>query len=274
MKQTYLIISVIAVTLIFTSALSSPCQGQLQLDVGLSDSTFNVLQSIWLDVQLTNIGKDTVRIWGLPFPTDLPFRIVLINGSGDTLRPILNRDVVLKEGFLLAPGKSYYYCFDLSEYWHNYQVQKGAPFNQFTRSLAPGEYKVYAEYAIGHPKIITPTISFEVAEPTGAGAEALKLYQEAYQCFLKKDSTSTNTKLKEVIKRFPNSVYSERALWKLKYRQTLLEKFPDSGFNQSGLRKLTEGMTKEKRQVFLQETTNKYPGTRSAKFAQQMLWRP
>jgi len=70
--------------------------------------------SIWLDAELTNKSDDTVRIWGLPFPCDRGFEIVVINEGGDTLTSRLITHVILKAGFLLKPRQKKMSCRSFS----------------------------------------------------------------------------------------------------------------------------------------------------------------
>lgn len=259
----------VVVALIFSPAISSA--KQLQLEISLSDTSYYICRSIWLDAQLTNISADTVRIRRFLFPGGDNFNIVITSQRGDTLRPVFIWEFLPGSGFLLNPKETYYHCFDLTEVFHNYEVGPSSPVNQFTTSLAPGEYEVSAEYCFGHKRISTPKIPFEVIKPTGTEAEVLKLYIGAYQGFLGKNYQLSKEKLIKIITSYSESIYAERAYWKLKKYDELLEKCPNSGFNLTTLRTLTNKMNKKQKQEFLQKIIKKHPDTRSAKFAEQML---
>ena len=260
---------IITVALIFSAAICS--SSPLQLDISTSDTSYFICQSIWLDAHLTNIGADTVRVRGLYFSGSSGFNILITDEEGDTLKPILIIEVMPGPGLLLNPQQTYYHCFDLTEFFGNYDLGPASPFNQFTPSLAPGRYQVSAEYYFGHKRIITAKIRFEVIEPTGTERKALGLYVDAYEGYHRKDYDLMTQKLNELITSYPKSAYAERAYLRLFRREDLLERLPSSGFNLTTLRTLTNKMTTEQKQEFLKKIIKKHPETRSAKFAQQIL---
>ena len=80
--------------------------------------------------------------------------------------------------------------------------------------------------------------------------------------------------LQELIKRFPNSVYAEKAHMDLSQDKELLQRFPNSGYNGTGLKALTREKSSREKREFLEKVIRDHPGSRSAKYAQQMLARP
>ncbi|MGB2804804.1 MAG: hypothetical protein WBD64_07925 [Candidatus Zixiibacteriota bacterium] len=244
----------------------------LKLEISLSDTTYYVCQSIWLDAQLTNISADSVRVFGFEFPGGDLLNIVLTDESGDTLRPQFPyASVVGWQGVLLYPKETYYETFDLADIFTFHGPVPGNPAFQQPPSLAAGRYEVYAEYPAGESKLSTPKLTFEVAEPTGTEREAFGLYVEAYRSRKRNDDSLAVQQLNKLITNYPKSVCAERALWRLKSWQMLMERFPDSGFNLIGLRNMTGEMDNKKKQTFLQQIVKEHSGTRSAKFAEQLL---
>lgn len=243
----------------------------LKLEISLSDTTYYICQSIWLDVELTNISEDTVRTFGFEFPGGSGLNIVLMNEKGDTLKPVLLFEFLDWSGFILNPEETYYETFDLADIFQNYERGTPSAFSQFIRSLAPGRYEVFAKYYFRHKNISTPKISFEVIEPIGPETKALKLYEEAYWEFLKNNFQLSNERLVRIITNYPKSIYAEWAYWKLKKDNELLKKCPNSGYSRNALLHLTDKMSSEKKQEFLRAIIKQHQETRSAKFAQRML---
>jgi len=79
-------------------------------------------------------------------------------------------------------------------------------------------------------------------------------------------------KLQELINRFPNSAYAEKAYKELGQEKELLLKYPNSGYSEMNLTFLAGDLpTTEAKRGFLEKVIQDYPESRSAKFAQQML---
>jgi|GEM_PF-1126534 len=244
----------------------------LRLDISLSDTCYYVLQSIWLDAELTNIRADTVRTFGFEFPGGDLLNIVLTEDSGDTLRPGFPYAFLVGwQGVLLYPKETYYETFDLAYIFTFHGPVPGNPAFQQPPSLAAGRYEVYAEYPAGESRLSTPKLTFEVAEPTGAEREAFGLYVEAYRSRKRKDDSHAEQLLNKLVTDYPKSVYAERAYLRLFRDHELLEKCPDSGYLQRRLRGMINEMSKEEKHRFLEKAMKEHPGTRSARFAEQLL---
>jgi len=251
---------------------SAVAQAQdLKLEISLSDTTYYVCQSIWLDAELTNISDDTVRVQTFKFPGGDILNVVLRSENGDTLRSVWHAQLLDWSGFVLNPEKTYYEALDLADVFHNYEVAPEFPAFQWTPSLAPGKYEVSAEYQFRHNKVGTPKIAFEVIEPTGTQRQALELYVQAYRNQKRKNYSLAKQQLNSLITSYPKSVYAEKAYWRVHGNEELLEKCPDSGYHQGHLRTAIDKMSNEEKQRFLQEVIKDHPKTRSAKFAEQML---
>jgi hypothetical protein len=243
----------------------------LKLNINLSDSTYYVCQSIWLDVELINTGEDSVRVRGLLFPGDWQFHIVVTDGIGDTLRLVLHKEFGEGRGIILKPGEVYYKCFDLTEAYANYDQYLTSSFSEFARSLAPGDYKVSAWYRHGGEKLITSELPFSVVEPAGKEKQALSLFAEAYRDFDRKDYDSQRQKLECLIDDFSTSRYVERAIFRLFKYDQLLKKHPDSGYTLNALIHATADMDNMKKKQFLQTIAEKYTGSRAARLAETFI---
>ncbi len=239
--------------LIFSPSISSG--QQLQLNIHLSDTSYFIDQSIWLDVGLTNIIADTMRTLQFKFPGGDVLNIILTNEEGDTLKPALLFEFLDWSGFILNPKETYYETFDLADIFH----------------ITPGKYEVSARYNYRHNRLDTPNINFEVTKPTGAEQQALQLYTEAFKNQNRENYFPSKQLLSKLITSYPKSVYAEKVYSWLNRDTDLLEKCPDSGYHQGYLRTAVNKMSKEEKKKFLEKVIKDHPGTRSAKFAQQML---
>jgi len=270
-QKTYRIIAISFLLVLWSFSPANAGEQQSRLDITLSDTTYYICQSIWLDVELSNISVDTLSIKKFHFPGGDVLNITVIGERGDTLKPVYRREFLLGADILLTPEDIHYECFDLAEIFHNYETKPTSPINVFMSSLSPGKYEVSAEYHFGQQKISAPKIPFQVAEPSVTEAEALNLYQQAYAAQIAKDYQLSREKLNSMISIFPKSVYAERAYWNLKKDDELLKKCPDSGYTCNALRITVAQMSHEDKMEFLQKVIEDHPETRSAKFAQQLL---
>jgi hypothetical protein len=224
---------------------------KLQLEIGLSKETYLLNEPIWLDVTLTNVSADTLRI----VPLDPPCQ----GGVGIELRDSL-------KGFILNPGELCYDCFDLLQLYCSSKI-KGLIDAYFLRFLPTGKYKVRALYRSAYSQVI----EFEIIEPIGDEKEAYQLLHKAFPFLLDKKTDLMNQTLQELINRFPNSVYVEKAHRELFQRSELVEKFPNSGYNRVNLKVLTHKLAPREKREFLEKVIRYHPESRSANFAQQML---
>jgi hypothetical protein len=241
----------------------------LKLEISLSKAVYLEGEPVWLDATLTNISSDTVRIWGMCLSCQYGF-IVELKNEKDKILPYkgVKRNVILGPGFIIRPKEIYYECFDLVQAFS----QERSLSRFFLTAIYSGKYRLKAKYGLWKGEVIESNeISFEIKSPTGEEAKAYKFLIDAHQNFCAGKDTLMRQSLDRLLTQFPKSIYAEKACQLLFERKDLLEKFPDSGFTQTSLDVLTFRMTEEKKQEYLQTVIKKYPKTRSAKFAQQML---
>jgi hypothetical protein len=239
---------------------------QLQLKIGLSKSTFLVAEPVWLDVTLANVSSDTARIYGFGPPYESGgFGIELKDAQGKTL-PYTGPtyDVFPGKGWVIQAQEQHYGCFNLLEFFNT----KRSLYSFFWQVIPPGSYKVRASYQ----NINSQQMEFEVVEPTGDEKEAYQLLEKAKTLMAQKEFDSERQKLQELINRFPKSAYAEKAHKELGQEKELLQKYPNSGYSEMNLTFLIGDLpTADAKQGFLEKVIRDYPGSRSARFAQQML---
>lgn len=241
-----------------------------QLEIGLSKETYLLNEPIWLDVTLTNVSGDTMRIVPLDPPCQGGVGIELRDSLGNEM-PYTGPSILLapRKGFILDPGEQYYDCFDLLDLYPSSKI-KGLIEAYFLRFISLGKYKVRARYR----STSSQEIEFEVIEPSGDEKETYQLLHKAFTFLLDRKSDLQRQKLQELIDRFPNSVYVEKAHRELFQRSELVQKFPNSGYNKINLKVLTRELAHKQKREFLEKVIQDHPESRSAKYAQQMLARP
>jgi hypothetical protein len=238
---------------------------QLQFKIGLSKQTFLMGETIWLDATLTNVSSDTVRIFGFFPPCQGPLNIELKDSIGKVM-PYTGSiyEMTHNRGLILNPNEFYYGCFNLLELFN---TDRGL-LHDIWGKLPPGHYVVRAAYR-NIPSV--EQLEFEVIEPTEGETESYQILQDAFTALRQRESELRTQKLQELVAKFPNSVYAEKALRELFEEKELLQGFPNSGYTERSLRTLIDKMDSDKKKVFLQNVVKAYAGSRSAKFAQQML---
>jgi hypothetical protein len=276
MKRTHLCFTSVVFLATLIIIWSGASSQQLQLRITLSDTTYLMCESIWLDVELTNVSEDSVRIMGFEFPGGSHLKLFLIDEQGDTLPLRYQGFYGSWPGFILFPGETYFEAFALSEIFFSKYVLPPLPLYSIKAgSLAPGRYQMSAHYrrCYGSDTIRTSTIHFNVVEPTGPEHQALELFLEIYKSWMGSDHDKANQMLDKLKTTYPKSVYLERA-YLMEDREELLEKCPDSGYLLNRLSTAVEKISDEQeKRKFLEGIIQKHAGTRSARFAEQKLRR-
>jgi hypothetical protein len=229
-----------------------------QLKIGLSKQTYLVREPIWLDAVATNISSDTVRSWGLGPPCIASFHVEVRDSLGKVLPYTgVMWDYVRGDGFLMDPNEQYYGCYDLVDLFALTPSRISFRFGL----IPPGKYSVRA----GYEDAVSQEISFEIVEPTG-------LEREVYEMLIKAFEIAPNSPVfGGVVKQYPKSVYAETAFRVLFRRSELLKRFPNSGYTEISLSNSTRQLSPEAKREYLSEVVSRYPETRVAKFAMRML---
>jgi hypothetical protein len=248
----------------------------LKLEISLSKEAYLKAEPIWLDVTLTNVSQDTARAWDLCLPCQMGFEVIVRDERGDTMEYSgLLYDMKIGAGWVMMPSESQYECLDLSEYFGD-PPEPRAPLASFTftKSLKPGKYVVVAKHHIRSQTISSNELAFAIRPPKGEEQEGYRLLHAAYLAWIQGKSHSIiQDTLCQIIKSYPKSPYAEKAFRHLPQPndELFLERFPNSGYSQGAIRAITSDKSDQEKRKFLQKIMKRNPGTRSAKFAEQML---
>jgi len=247
---------------------------EFELEISLVKEVYSLAEPIWLDVTLTNIGEDTARTWGLCLPCMAEFKVILTDEQGDTMDYRGPEYAVLRQdGWVMGPGEDYYQCLNLSECFGEWPEPRALVVGYlFTKSLKPAKFAAEARYRVRGQDVVSNQVSFEVRQPAGEDEKVYRLLQEAYDLYRQgKDDVSRN-KLNEIVTFHAKSVYAQSACRDLFLWEKLIEKYPDSGFTQNAILAIASRKGAAERKKFLQSVIQTGAKTRSARFAQQMLW--
>lgn len=270
------VIGALVLAIVICAGPDSPAQ-QFELRIDVADSMYFVCEPIWLDAELTNMGEDTVRVWGFEFPGGGRLNIVVTDEQGDTLPWRYESFYGAWPGLILNPGETYFEAFALSEIFFSADVPPPVPlYTVHAGSLAPGRYQVTAgfEPRYGGDTVSASTISFSVVEPTGAERQALELFLEVHKSVASFDDDKTSQLMAQLLATYPKSVYVERALKRVRNYEKLLDKRPNSGYLDAYVHWTVKGIADEgEKRSFLEGIIQEHSGTRVARFAEQRLRR-
>jgi hypothetical protein len=253
----------------------------LQFQIQIEKDTFLVSEPIWLDLYLEN--TDTVRIEEKPLWIGLGggwLEFILVNSKGDTLRPYA-REVIDFVGpgptYTLEPNESQHVCLDLLEGTGLGEREKWMSGRSY---LKTDTYRVEAIYK-GY--LESNQITFNVANPTGEEKIALQLWREGYADQIKKRADKSFEKWRELVERYPKSVYAPSAFNELcywskdpkdieKHGKELLLKYSNSRFVRNVFWKLLQDKPRNEQVQFLKDVLKKIPAdTRAADWAKESL---
>ncbi len=254
---------IIVLSIMICGAEDIKKQPQWELSIQLDKNTFLMREPIWLDIELTNVSNDTLRIWSLYPGQGLGLEIELTNSDGDTIPysgPVF--DFVLKEGTVFQQGDVFYDSHDLIElfaimYTNSYHFA----------SLAPDNYIVQAFYG----DAVSREIGFKVTAPTGVEKQVEQKLLDALSYSFSKDKDSLHASLQKAIEQHPKSVYAEIPALRILSFKEFLDKFPNSGNTKTAMEDQTRGLSPEEKKTFLENVMVKYKNTRAARHAAQAL---
>jgi hypothetical protein len=165
---------------------------------------------------------------------------------------------------VLSTGEDYYGCFNLLELFNK---SRGL-LRHIWGELPIGHYILDASY---QGISASPQIGFDIVVPTDQETAPYQLLQDAFSAMRQDESDVQARKLRELIEKFPGSVYVEKALRELFEDKELLRRFPNSGYTERSLMALTRELDPQSKETFLEEVIRTQSGSRSAKLAEQML---
>jgi len=270
------IFALVVISALTLLAGSAPAQSQrLNLEIGLSQTQYLRYEPIYVDVTLTNLTSDTVRTIVMdPAAGHHSLDIELINDKGDTFKysgGIETLTPAFAEGVPMSPAETWYECIDLL------LTNAIRDTNLFTRTFLPslpvGDYKVQ----LSHTGISSEQLEFNVRAPEGEELLAYQAMLETYRPdgkpILAVDGLIP--RWEAFLAKYPDSRYSEKVARDLNVSNggdaKFLERFPNSGNSLSAVCQLMKSA--EDKQAFLKKVIADHPGTRSAKFAEQLLRR-
>lgn len=274
--KSIVIVSILAVLTMFVYSDFSYADNQdFEFRAGFLEDSYLPYEPIVLDLMVTNVKRDTLRVKTLSFYTG-NVSITLVGQKDDTLKPtehIEYVEITPGKGILLQAGETYYTNINLVELYGRGLLHK---------RLLIGSYQIQVRYS----QRSSPILSFEVKEPKGIEKKAYELLKTGYNHQLAKEPDQAIRCFQDIITRIPKSEYVELAYFDLaqSYRvykgdtkksdslETIsIDKFPNSYFSRGAISRLSEDKNSDERREFLNQIIKRHPNTRSAKFAQQML---
>ncbi|MGH9877779.1 MAG: hypothetical protein ACRD5H_09085 [Nitrososphaerales archaeon] len=263
--QTYkLLLSAVLICLsLGVLAFGDSTNKKWSLEISLERDRIKMYEPIWLDVELTNISKDSTRSWGLAPPCqDVGIEIELTDSAGNLLTyngPIY--ELVPLEGFLILPKEKFYDSFELLHLFG-----QGEDVFRFRR-LAVGKYYINASY----DNVKSQRIFFRIIELSESEKNALQLAIEAANLAGLQPRDSNNTILFSDMIDISTNLFAQIACLGTLGWNMFLESFPNSGYTKTALQDQTRGLSKEEKKAYLEAVMIKYKGTRAARHAEQAL---
>jgi hypothetical protein len=282
-KKIFRLFAIVAI-LFFCTILISYAMGQrrgekikgnppeLKIELQLFKTQYLLREPIWARCKVTNIGAEPGKFYfdnldalvimdskGKVYPCSIAIeRIPITIKLGQTLE---------KEGNLLG-----YYGVPETKF----RIQRYLPpekyivYYELNQTVGSEKYKVYAKSQID---------TFEVLESKGDELKAMNLLKESHDLRIQKKNKESLEKLKELIRKYPNSRYYLYALLltagNLEAWHDLIKRFPDSreGVQAVGSIALTYQYNKDKRGYMdaMNNLIKKYPDSDIAREAERNL---
>lgn len=250
----------------------------LQFSIELEKDTFLISEPIWLDMYLRNLGKESISVKPLSIGGGW-LELIVINSSNDTLIPYAKEVINFVGGgptYTLGSSETLYICRDLLE--ATGLGEREDKWMSWRSYLKPDTYKIKARY---QRYLESNELTFAVANPTGTQKIARRMWKEGHaeQLKIQGKSDGSISKWKELIEKYPKSVYAPSALRELLYgdsqnstnhAQNLLSTHPNSGYSGYAIGILLQNESEEEREKIYQQISKKYAGTRAEKLAKNI----
>lgn len=263
--RNFVLISFIALASWAFGAGSSE-QHNLKIEITLTKDNFFLREPIWLDVTLTNIGDDTIKILPLDPPCQGEGLVILLYDSLGQAVPYSGPwySFGARSGFVLKPNQYLYDCFDILDFFHTTS-------KDLSKAMLPelpiGRYEVQVRYW----NVQSQRFTFHVSYPSEGEKNVLDLIIRGFEYVVKEQTDSAEAIFRYVAERFPASVYAEKACQQFLRYEELLHKFPNSGKSGQYLRGLTWDQSEKERRRKLDEIISKLPPSRARRFVDQMV---
>ncbi len=290
LNKTFLLI------LLFVTFLSSNVyanENKWNLEIELDKQNYIFHEPIWLDITLTNITTDTLRTDGLVQPNHRQFFIEIIDEAEKLVEYTGGQYSIMASlpgELLIDAGEQDYGTFDLLRMFSSYNKGSGyrIPIYWFT-FIPEGTYTVRVLFEDD----ISNKLNFNIVKPSGDEKEALELIEKASKIW-KDDTDHTSQIYKEIVERFPNSVFAEMCFYLSRvysqerkdglkqgsydrriFKREMIENYPNSGRSKGWLDAITHDMGDDvindaEKWEIINKYLRDYPNTRCYKFAKQM----
>jgi len=249
----------------------------LQFWIELDKKVFFVSEPIWLDMYLQNLDKEKAVVKPLSLAGGW-LEIILINSENDTLKPQGKEHIGwIGEGptFSLESNETLFICRNLLEATWIGEPEEPGP-GSWRTYLKPDTYRIKAIYK---SLLVSTELTFQVMNPSGDEKKAYALWKEGMKNYGKAQWQVAVPKWKELLRKYPKSVYTPSICRELdyydhanskEYAQKLLLEHPNSGYSEFAIGVLLENKSEEDRETILQEIEKKYAGTRAEKLARNI----
>ncbi len=237
--------------------------------IELSKQKYLLMEPIWLDVTLTNISPDTIRMPSICLECqDSSLTFELLDDSGKSYKysgDVWSIAYSSTNGYLYGHNEGIFKCFNLLE--TNGINDHGLIGALWLNHLPVGLYSIRVYFYGG----CSEKLNFEIVEPEGSSKQEYNELLNAYLSRKEHDIEYVYEELNKFIEKYPNSIYIEKAYWDRHEYKKIFKKFPNSGYNRINLSYILNNLTSKEKQEFLQKIILNNPNSRSAKYAKQIL---
>jgi len=238
-------------------------ESKLEVGLILHETSYLLREPIWMKIKVTNVGSDTGRFYFRNFDA------LQITDSKGQIYPC--RILVERHPRTINPGETLQKESNLLTWYGSPEDSLHARYY-----LPPEKYSIYYEL---DEKVKSQTYHFEIYEPEGEELRAMNLLKAAYDLQIQKKDESYKDKLKELIRKYPESRYYVYTLLlsadTLDDWYDLIQRFPDSREAVRAVRSIALTFEKKKDKKGYAQAMNglieKYPNTDMSKEAEKQL---
>jgi hypothetical protein len=200
----------------------------IKREVQLSKTIFFAREPIWILISYTNVSPEPQKNYAASH-----HRLVLQDSSGTRYKTSIHPEYW--GSLTLAPNETSWYEFDILQYYgireRKFRGRRYLPAGHYTVYDAQGKYK-------------SNILEFDVIDPEGIELKAMRLLKQGYNLRIEKKGQEAVQKFREIVERYPESVYAPTAIYAeistyqisledadkaQERRYELIEKYPASG---------------------------------------------
>jgi hypothetical protein len=250
---------------------------KIRLTISLDKEVYLTREPIWLNMTAVNISDTVQEIYAL-MPEASHIEIILKDSNGNQL-PYYGMWFDYTSGSgprtMVKPDTAFRITGS-----YNLLDGFGERINALPRHfLKPNKYTVKALY---RGRVYSNTLEFTVEAPQGDEEKACELLAEGINHPFMSDRSELVAKLKELVTKYPKSVYVDIAYHEMLFldqdkerakenAKELISNYPNSWMVYDALMLLVRGEEREKRRLVLQEWMDRFPGTKTEESAKQIL---